>query len=851
LFAGAGVGQRAGLPTWDGYLEYLASVAENYEKETALLMRKRIRSRLYPEAADLYKMCPVIPEGVKYENLASPFNSYSADKLHALMALPFSAVVTTNYDFSLHDAYVNLFSRQKESALNLTAAKYVELGDASMKQAQYWLDFFIARLHGRAEIPTTIVIDSRDYERIEKDTSYQEFLVHIFKNYKCLFVGYSFLDPAINSVFRLMHDTLPQPFPSLHLALVPADCDPKFTSRLSRFNIEVIKYDQHERHRNLWEAVKIAQRDIRTMPRHAAERAEPVSGLHRFIASCYSRMKISTKAEPLRQIVVEGIVAQSIIDSGPEGITKKELRRVLKKYLSLNDDYLDHLITSAIKGLQQKQICMQSRNQFVCDFEGQKPYDTVIEKLVDGVIHRLSVREGVKAEPWMRKTISDILNRVLLTRGWDLGAHFAGGKPFNTFDNRLQIQTLLEKFSKNLSPQKSKSLCNAILALFRYPDSKEASLLVDVGRIAFGVELIINNARSTTEQSLIIPEMLYLDASVLMPAIVDGHPYGPIYFDTVSRMHELSKKDRTEFNICTANIFLEEIIHHRALALREVQELGLENPEKLQRHALLFGADNTNVYLGAYASWVGRKKEKIPFSTFLEKTAPYATEEGLAKYLETVGIRTLTLSFQSSEEKTLYHTVRDALSKAYDHAESPSLYFLKKPDVLIDHEAKQLTQLLIDLQDGKKPLFVTADKRLMSLLRGQVLESCAKVTISHLGLIQLIDLVVGLGAKTDKRSLARLMWSVEFSDETMSIRNYLIDLALQYYDEAKAMAMWQIVDEIADKATKQAKQEGIFIYKRFDSSKNKARLALLLDRFEDDFFRDMDEAIRAREKDQS
>ena len=46
LFAGAGVGQQAGLPSWKKYLQHLADVARKYEKETAALMVKRIETCL-------------------------------------------------------------------------------------------------------------------------------------------------------------------------------------------------------------------------------------------------------------------------------------------------------------------------------------------------------------------------------------------------------------------------------------------------------------------------------------------------------------------------------------------------------------------------------------------------------------------------------------------------------------------------------------------------------------------------------------------------------------------------------------------------------------------------------------
>jgi hypothetical protein len=178
LFAGAGVGRKAGLPSWSEYLEHLARVADLYEKETAVLIRKRVKTGHYLEAAELYKECIEIPNGEKYRGLAAPFISapnYSPNNLRALMALPFSAVVTTDYDCSLHDAYYSLLIKQEESGLTLKAPKNVELGDPSMRQAIFWTDFYIARIHGRAEIPETMVLDRNDYRRTEDDPSSRTF----------------------------------------------------------------------------------------------------------------------------------------------------------------------------------------------------------------------------------------------------------------------------------------------------------------------------------------------------------------------------------------------------------------------------------------------------------------------------------------------------------------------------------------------------------------------------------------------------------------------------------------------------------------------------------------------------
>ncbi|MCD6197989.1 MAG: hypothetical protein J7K15_05375, partial [Deltaproteobacteria bacterium] len=523
------------------------------------------------------------------------------------------------------------------------------------------------------------------------------------------------------------------------------------------------------------------------------------------------------------------------------GTAKSVLRQSLRKYFGLADSQLDHVVTKAVDGLIEKELCVQDQDVLVCRPDKLKEFDVAMDTLVEGVDNRLKVREGVDADQRLRKSIVDIMHRLFLTRGWDLGAHFAGGCPSSTFEAWEQIESLLGTFAKRISPDLSKAVANAIFDLFRHPEDREAELLADIGRIAFGVELVLNNSRSIAAQLFLIPETLYLDANVLMPAIVEGHPYSPVYADAISRLQDAAAVTGGSIRVFTAKEFLNEIVSHRRLAIRHVREHGLETPDRLRRHILISGADRTNVYIGAYASWVGRRKEDISFMEFLNKVAPYTSEDSLAIFLEKQGVRTITLTFIADEERSRYQQFRTALHAAYEDSID---YTSSKARVLIDHEASQLTRLILDIESGRKPIFVTADKRLMGMCCGSDLGRCANAIISHLGFIQLVDLLLGI--KTDRRALARLMWSVGLSDEKTAMRNYLIDLALQHYNEALAMTMWKVVDQISDKAATAAEAEGITMFS--GKEHDMARTVAFLDRFEQDFFKNMAEVIRKREK---
>jgi hypothetical protein len=149
LFAGAGVGRRVGLPDWDQFLELLAKRCEHFDDATsAALIRERVARGNYLGAASVYKTCDSIPEGERWKVLADPFRQpipkEMAERVVPLVSLGFTAIVTTNYDHSLHDACA--LGHHKW----VVPVERTQLRGASLNK-----DFFIARVHGCAEHPTT------------------------------------------------------------------------------------------------------------------------------------------------------------------------------------------------------------------------------------------------------------------------------------------------------------------------------------------------------------------------------------------------------------------------------------------------------------------------------------------------------------------------------------------------------------------------------------------------------------------------------------------------------------------------------------------------------------------------
>jgi hypothetical protein len=154
LFAGAGIGARVGLPDWSEYIEYLAKTSEaNGDEDSALLIRKRVAKRQWLAAASVYKTAD-IPVGQRLKEMAAPFlqkiDVQKRKLLDPLFGLPVTAAVTTNYDRILHDG----FSKAHEET-----PVPLELDDHTLKNGALRTEFFVARIHGRAQKPETMVLD--------------------------------------------------------------------------------------------------------------------------------------------------------------------------------------------------------------------------------------------------------------------------------------------------------------------------------------------------------------------------------------------------------------------------------------------------------------------------------------------------------------------------------------------------------------------------------------------------------------------------------------------------------------------------------------------------------------------
>jgi SIR2-like domain len=820
LFAGAGVSARANLPVWSEYLGKLADSAGKYESETADLMRKRISSGLLLDAAGYFKSCAVIPEDERFRLLAAPFEigNYDFKKIIPLCSIPFKAIATTNYDRSLLDASSQTLGRAPQCA---------ELDDSTLRLAPFWRTHYIARIHGRAEVPRTIVLDRGDYDKLYENDQYEDFLKAWLTQNRCLFIGFSFLDPAILRILSFVREK--GTFPRLHHAVLPLNAG-GLAEELAKFNIDVLTYDCDESHSVLWDAIELVAAS--GTEAKVADGATPKKRLDiakRLLAVCYARVHIGNDRESLRDIVIEGIVLSEIT----KGISTLEtLTKCLKAYMAVTDAESRKLISAALDRLCRKQMCMYDPDQGDAILVNSiEPQASPAKVIADGILSRLAIREKFTPNEEITQAISSIVEEIIVLRGFDLGAEFSGADLQTDSDVFTISQSVIEKHLPTYWQDRRAQIAEVFRDLVKHPDEREEATLGELGRLSFGIELVLQAGRATM-YALSLPEIIYLDASVLMPAIVPGHPNQSAYENAIIRLQVAAKKADTGVSIQIPDVFLDEIVNHRMRAIDEVTNTGMEDLEVLRKRIVFYGADRLNVYLGGYASWVNPRREDNSFELFLSEVAPYTTVAELKIFLRKRGFAIADTKASTIEEANRLNELNASLQEAFAGIERADLTRERKAGILIRHEAQHLNLMERNQRSGKRQLFVTADRMLKRMLLSSKMTELAEELITPRNLVQLVDLLIGVDVPA--KDLMRLLWSMKAADQKSEIKDYFINRALRHYNAALLMKMGDMLDAVAEKAVHDAKLEKVKI-SSLDVDE-RIKTARFMDRVEEEAF---------------
>jgi hypothetical protein len=790
IFTGAGVSVRAGLPTWGRLVEMLAEGVRSVDPMTTQQMLECIREGRLTLAVEYFRLSPKILDGDRQKLLVRLLSTYDARAILPIAKLPFRGCLTTNFDRSILDALA--IERAK-------SPRDYRYGDQSFKQAQWEESLFVARIHGAVEAPESMILSDGQFKNLLNDDSYIDLLGQCFLHRNLLFLGFSFYDPAVRHVLLELNRRFGAAAPGRHLAIVPRGMSSEFLQKATRLNIDLVEYDQADDHAEFWSGISsVTTAASQAKSPQQVPQVVPFSATKQFLAACYARAKTQPAAATLRGAVVEGIIAAILQESAPRAVSRGDVLERVRTSVGLKGSQAECVVDGALKALRDAGLCRKHKGEGGRGAAFAWHGDVVAE---DSLVHAIGIltkslkdravlQEGWQPPVSLDSAMARFFGEIVRRRGWDLGAAFAVGRA----PELVSVNSLLLECTTDLPTFDRQRLARVCQSMFEKPSEEEAAVLSELGRISFAVELAFQAPRSILLHNAILPRQIYFDASVLMPAIVTGHPFSALYLDAIGRLRTAAAAAAVDLRLKVCTGYLNEIIKHRANAIEFSRQFSGDFAEIARADALFHGSANVNVYVGAYANWIN-SNGMIQFSDFLNRFAPYSSEKQLKSWLEGKGFHVVT-SIKSAQ----YAEFLSVLEQAYADRFSRG-----KGTILIDHDATQLSMLYEESRKGEKVLFITADLRLQEIVANSAFYSMAELMMNHISLVQFIDLV--LGGISDGAALAQLLWSARISDQAQAVRAYFTTLALERYDDGMAMAMPKMLDAFTASAVEQMRRQ--------------------------------------------
>lgn len=239
LFIGAGLSAPCGISMWKELMSRLIEecIAHGCCKRDAELLKKWRNKKQYTKVAEKCKK--LLPGGsfiTTVRRACTPTRGPS--KVHkailSLSLLPF--IITTNFDKVLENTY----SPPGTGTVPVFTHLPDEIGLAINQDG-----FFIFKLHGDIDRPSTIILTQKEYDGMKGNKVLDIWLKTVFFNNTLLFVGYSISDPDINYFLKSLKtelDTYAKP----HYAIISYIRQQDKQKLMKKFNVTTLQIPKNQ-----------------------------------------------------------------------------------------------------------------------------------------------------------------------------------------------------------------------------------------------------------------------------------------------------------------------------------------------------------------------------------------------------------------------------------------------------------------------------------------------------------------------------------------------------------------------------------------------------------------------------
>jgi SIR2-like domain len=590
FLVGAGLSVKSGFDLWpQATLKALEAARKRGLSDAAYLYAtEKLNAR------DLYGVFGILEESLTtaaYRSVVlSTFTGRNEanDTQKLLVSIPARGIITTNFDECLSAARVLVHG---ETALS------------SMREIIASTSYFLAQPHGSLRDFQSMVLTKRDWERVLHEGILRQLLEQVVSQNQLIILGYGMADPDF---LRIWQDLLSERIFS-ETALLCCSTGSLSSSQIADYklkNIQVIEFDDPD-HKFSYvdEILKAFVVPVGTVTKASISPtiSKKVDELERYVLICMefapnqvSRLELVCRAVLLEQLIVKGV---------PH--SEKDLVSHVTSTLGESSQTIVEATKAALSSLVRDGSVVYENGALSLTDSARAAINKKVKAAdVEEFSVLTRVLETFKLPPTQPQLSIDVfqalVDRTFASFGMEVAEFFLYSRPAKIPSEK--IDGIVNDYCAPLHIVSAARVAyaEAIKCLVIQPEDDYAPVVFKKLQAYFVTSAyVLNPSSEKLLADYASGHIVYLDASIILPAIAIGHTSHPLYRSMLSSTSRLGMKLRVSREM------LNEVAHniHTAnSAFKTFTKSSADMQDILAGYLTLQGRGNGNVFIEGFAA---------------------------------------------------------------------------------------------------------------------------------------------------------------------------------------------------------------------------------------------------------
>lgn len=515
--------------------------------------------------------------------------------IHKLIAQSgVKGVITTNFDPFVEVAFAS------EASTEARKATFNE--DMRLREILSNMDrFFVVKLHGDIGVLDSLVVTPQQCEAVASKSLVQDLFRDIVANRQLVVIGYSLRDPDFLSLWEHTLSSLYLSRPAI-VCLSRDDLQPD-AEALREHNLFPVSFDNSDRSYSFVPKVLkqiVAMQSPRSVGRPVQRTKFTIQGnLNEYV---YLYCQLSENREDRFLAFIASLCLAELLESkeASPSLLVESLRKRVRRQLGLTSARVSSDLSRALARLCSQGIVSVSEGVIRLESRVRRSLMRLHSELRDQERTILSailaeVSDSQLATETAVDRMRDVVDEVLRWLGWEVAEQVLFAR-LPDADDKDHIAEVVKNYCIAEGLELSLYVPAVDRLIFAMTEEEEDWFFRKLQAHFLTSAYVIHPTSERLLREYASKHTLFLDSSVALPAIAEGHPLNKVYCSVLRRSSRLGVALRISANM------LDEVMGHLGKAIRQFENLddGHHLREKLEAYIEATGSTQGNVFVEAF-----------------------------------------------------------------------------------------------------------------------------------------------------------------------------------------------------------------------------------------------------------